>query len=466
MVIIGAGPGGYVAALRARQLGLAVALVEKESIGGVCLNRGCIPTKAILSDIEGIRWAQKAADDGILDSVPAIDFTRLMNRKNTVVEKLVTNLQKHLSNSGVTIIRGTASVPEPGVVTLNDGETLKAKNVVIATGSKPWTPPIPGADLPRVLNTRQILDLEKPPANLVVIGGGIIGQEFATIFATLGCHVTILEALDRIMVEVDTEIARKYASLLPGRGVTSDLGAVIHAIEPARDRLRVVYDKNSKEKTVEADLVLMATGRRPSFEGAGIEKLGIQVEDGSITVDRFLRTSMDGIHAIGDVVGRQMLAHVASYHGEIVAENIAGRERPVDEEAIPCAVFTHPQIAWVGLNEEQAKQSGRSFRTSVFSLSASGKALAMGESRGWVKLIEDTDSGRLIGAHLMGPHVSELLGLPTLAIRERMSASDIADTIHAHPTISEAVREAALGLLDGPIHSAGRTKSVRGDPPR
>lgn len=466
MVVIGAGPGGYVAALRAGQLGLTVALVEKESIGGVCLNRGCIPTKAILSDVEGLRWARKAADDGILDSVPAIDFTRVMNRKNAVVEKLVTNLEKHLSKSGVTIIRGTASVPEPGVVALNDGETLKAKNVVIATGSKPWTPPIPGADLPRVLNTRRILDLERPPANLVVIGGGIIGQEFATIFATLGCRVTILEALDRIMVEVDSEIARKYASLLPGRGVKSELGAVIHAIESARDRVRVVYEKSSKEKTVEADLVLMATGRRPSFEGAGIEKLGIRVEDGSITVDRFLRTSIHGIHAIGDVVGRQMLAHVASHHGEIVAENIAGRERPVDEEAIPCAVFTHPQIAWVGLNEEQAAQSGRSFRTSTFSLSASGKALAMGESRGWVKLIEDTDSGRLIGAHLMGPHVSELLGGPTLAIRERMSASDIADTIHAHPTISEAVREAALGLLDGPIHSAGRTKSVRGDPPR
>lgn len=459
LVIIGGGPGGYTAALRARQLGLSVALAEKERIGGVCLNRGCIPTKALLSDMEGLRWMKAAAREGLLESVLSINFPHLMERKRAVVEKIVSNLEKHIAASGIKAFQAKARVIDPETVSIDNRTILKANNIVIATGSRPWIPPIPGADSPGVLSTREILELDKPPESLVIIGGGIIGQEFAAIFSSIGTRVKVLEALDRILTEVDSEIARKYASLLPGRGVATEVGVRIGAIERVGDRLRVVYEKGSEERTAEADLVLMATGRRPFWTGSGIEELGLDPAGGSIPVDRFLKTPLDGIYAVGDVVGRKMLAHVASYHGEIAAENCAGHERPVNDEVVPGCVFTMPQIGWVGLTEEEAKESGRPFRTSTFSLFASGKALAMGEPRGWVKLVEDAQTNRLIGAHLMGPQVSELLAGITLAIRKGMTASDIAETIHPHPTISEAVREAALGFLDGPIHATAKTRS-------
>ncbi len=458
MVVIGAGPGGYSAALRARQLGLRVAVVEKEAVGGVCLNRGCIPTKALLSDTEGIRWMQSAAREQILGEVPRINFSRLMRRKTAVVEKVVENLRKHLSAAGVTIVMGTGRIVEPGTVSVNNEDLLRAKNVVVATGSRAWRPPIPGADLPGVVGTTEALLLERPPGRIVIVGGGVIGLEFAQIFATLGSPVIILEALKTILSEVDSEIARRYASLLPGRGITVEVGVAVQRIEKRRDLLRVVYGKGSKEKTAEGELVLMATGRRPYWAESGIEALGIDTSAGGLAVDEYLQTSVEGLYAVGDVLGRKMLAHAAYLQGEIVAENIGGNARPLDDHLIPACVFTVPQLGWVGLTEQEALADNRSFRTSTFSLSASGKALAMGEPRGLMKLIEDTQTKRLIGAHFMGPHVSELLGEVTLAIGKGMSAADLVDVVHPHPTVSEAVREAALGLLDGPIHAFGKTK--------
>jgi dihydrolipoamide dehydrogenase len=383
----------------------------------------------------------------------------MQKRKAAVVERIVTNLEKLLESTGMTLLHDTATIAEPGVVTTASGKTLDTRSIVVATGSRPWTPLIQGADLPGVLGTRQIVDLEKVPGELVIIGGGVIGQEFAALFGALGCRVTVLEVLDRILSEVDAEIGRRYASLLPGRGIVTELGVRIHRIEQSADSLRVVYEKKAKEKAVSCDRILVATGRRPDFRGLGIEELGMRVTDGAVEVDQYLRTSVEGVYAVGDVVNRKMLAHVASYHGEIVAENIAGKINPVRDEVVPACVFTIPQIAWVGLTEEQARESGNAFRTSLFSLAASGKAQAMGEPRGLLKLIEDTRTGRLVGAHFIGPHVSELVGELTLAIRKGMSASDIAATIHPHPTISESVRESALGFLDGPIHAAQRTKT-------
>ena len=459
MIVIGGGPGGYVAALRGRQLGLTVALVEKERLGGVCLNRGCIPTKALLSDVEGIEWARRAATAGILLENPGVDFQAIMRRKAEVVEQVVTNLEKHVLGAGVTVCHGSAVIKEPGEVRVDSGEVLRSRHVIVASGSRSWVPPIPGADLPGVVTTRQILQVEKAPEKLIVIGGGIIGQEFASIFSAIGTTVIVLEALDRILLGVDSELAKKYLTLLRGRGVSCETGVRIGEIVQTKAGLRVIYQKKSKERTADADLILMATGRRPFMDGLGIEDAGIRTENGAIAVDRFLKTSAEGVYAIGDVIGGRMLAHVASYHGEIAAENIAGRDRSRDDSVVPSCVFTMPQIACVGLTEEEAQAAGRAFRTSTFALSASGKAVAMGESRGWVKLIEDSEAGRLIGAHLMGPHVSEMASGLALAIRSGMTATDIADTIHPHPTISESIREAALGFLDGPIHSASRTKS-------
>ncbi len=459
MVVIGGGPGGYVAALRGRRLGMSVALVEKESVGGVCLNRGCIPTKALLADVEGFRWAQRAARDALIAPVPVIDFSRMSHRMKGVVSKMVSNLETLLADSGVKLLRGAAEIPEPGAVRIAGGELIRAGNTVIATGSRSWKPPVPGSGLPRVLTTREFLDLEHVPEKLLIIGGGFIGMEFATIFSTVGSKVTVLEVLGRILNEVDSEMARKFTSLLPARGISAETGVQIRSIEPQGCGLRVVYEKRGQEKTSDADLVLMATGRRPSFGGLNLENIGVRVSGGSIEVDRFLETSVKGIYAVGDVIGRKMLAHVAYHHGEIAADNIAGMGKPVQDETVPACVFTSPQIAWVGLTEEQAAAEGRPFRSSTFSLSQSGKAQAMGEPRGWIKLIEDTERGRLIGAHLLGPQVSELIGELTLAVRLGLSATDIADTIHPHPTLSECVREAALGLLGGPLHGAARIKT-------
>jgi dihydrolipoyl dehydrogenase len=459
MAVIGGGPAGYVAALRGRQLGLKVALVEKENIGGCCLNRGCIPTKSLLADVEGLHWVRRAVRYGILGREPRVDFSMMVKRKDEVVDGLRTNLEKLLASSGVALAKAAARITEPGTVLLETGEIIRARNIVVATGSRSWVPPIPGADLPGCMTTREMLSIDKVPENLVIVGGGIIGQEFADIFSALGSKVTVLEVLGRLLSNVDAELARKYASFLPGRGVTSEVGVQIHAIRKQGTSLQVVYERKGKEKTAPADVVMFATGRRPNLDECGIEDLGVRVENRAVAVDRFLRTSVDGIYAVGDVVGGRMLAHLASYHGEIVAENIAGRGTVVNDDVVPSCVFTNPQIAWVGLTEEEAKQSGRAFRTSVFSLTNNGKAQALGEHRGWIKLIEDSDTGKLIGANFLGPQASELIMEMALALRKDFSASDVVEAIHPHPTLSEGLREAALGFLDGPIHAEPRVKS-------
>jgi dihydrolipoamide dehydrogenase len=383
----------------------------------------------------------------------------MMERKNRVVGNLVANLEKLLQANDITITSNVARIVEPGTIMTETGERFRCRNIVVATGSRSTTPPISGADLPGVMTTRQILELGHVPQRLVIIGGGIIGQEFATIFSAVGSSVTVVEVMDRILVEVDAEIARRYASLLPGYGVTTELSAQVKSIERAGDVFRVVYEKRGKEKFCKAEAVLIATGRRPNLEGLGLSELGVKVKDRAIEVDRRLHTSVDGIYAIGDVTGRKMLAHVASYHGEIVAENIAGHDRDVQDDLVPACVFTTPQIAWVGLTEEQAKESGRPFRTSIVSLASSGKAQALGEPRGWFKLIEDSATKRPVGAHFLGPQVSELIGGVTVAIRKGLSTADITETIYPHPTLSEAFREAALGFFDGPIHTVSRTRS-------
>jgi dihydrolipoamide dehydrogenase len=460
LVTIGGGPGGYVCAIRARQLGLNVAIVEREKVGGVCLNRGCIPTKALLSDVQGIHWTHRATKDGIIDRPVNVDFSALMRRKTSVVDGIVSNLEKHLCALNITIIHGKGQIKDPETIQTDLGETIKSKNIVLATGSRPWRPPIPGIDSPGIIGTREALELTELPKRLAIIGGGVVGQEFAAIFASFGSRVTVLEVLDQILVGVDKELAKKYASFLPGKGVAAELGAKIHVIEKKDSGLRITYEKKGKEKVIEVDLILVATGRRPWVQSCGAEELGIVSEHHSISVDPHLQTSVKGVYAIGDVLGRQMLAHLASYHGEVAAENIAGRQRIAEDDLVPSCVFTIPQMAWVGLTAEQAESSNIPSKTSTFTLWSSGKAVAMGEPKGWMKLIENSESGRLIGAHFMGPDVSELIGMMTLAISSGMSAADFSESIFPHPTISEAVREAALGLMDGPIHSAPRVRSL------
>jgi dihydrolipoamide dehydrogenase len=440
-------------------LDLSVTLIEQERIGGVCLNRGCIPTKALLSDVEGLRWIQRAREQGIVDRIPDVRVPAVMDRASSVVEKMVADLEAYLVQLGVTIVPGRAALVDDTVVEVDSKRRVTASAIVMATGSRPALPNIPGIELPGVMTSRSMLQLQTCPQHLIIIGGGIVGQEFAEIFAGLGARVTVLEALPRILPYADHELVKRYLSLLPGRGIRTELGAAVQGIRETGGKLAVTYVKKDEEKVGEADVVLVAAGRRPVLADGVGERLELSERDGSIAVDPDLRTSLDHVYAVGDVTGDPMLAHVAAFQGEAVAERIGGYPRDISSASVPNCLYTDPQIAWVGLTEKAAVEQGLRFRSSIISLSANGKARAMGENRGWVKLLEAEDTGRLLGAHILGPQASEMISLLTLAMDRGISVADLSNTIIPHPTLSEGVREAAMGFLFGAIHTASRVKA-------
>jgi dihydrolipoamide dehydrogenase len=450
LVIIGGGPGGYVAAIRAAQLGAKVALVEKDRVGGTCLNRGCIPTKALVRSVEVLQLVDQAPAFGVIVEEPAFDFARIMARKDEVVARLVGGVEGLLEAHKVEVVPGTATIPQPGLVlvkTANGDRRLATENVVIATGSVPASPPIAGLDAPGVLTSAEVLELEEVPDSLAVIGGGVIGLEFAAIFHALGTRVTVLEMLSTLLPTVDGELARRYRSYLQQEGVEVHLRARVEDIRPKGDGLAVRVADSGEE--VEAEKVLLATGRVPYTEGLGLEELGVQRERGAIVVDERLATNVPGIYAIGDVTGGIMLAHLASRQGEVAVENILGHPVAMHYRAVPNCVFTLPEIAGVGLTEGEAKSEGFDYEIARFPFSASGRALTIGETTGLVKLICERESGKVLGMHIMGPQASDLIAEGTLAIQMGATARDIAETIHAHPTLPEAIMEAAKAAAFG-----------------
>jgi dihydrolipoamide dehydrogenase len=453
--IIGAGPGGYVAAIRAAQLGAKVGLIERERVGGVCLNWGCIPTKAMVSSIELLVEIERAEEFGVMVSEPGFDFSRMMARKNQVVEQLVSGVEGLLRARKVEVLAGTGQLISPTQVKVTGGstQTVEARKVVVATGSVAAKPPVPGLDLPGVLTSKEIVSLKQLPENLVIVGGGVIGVEFATIFSALGTKVTIIEMLPSILTTVDEELARRQQQALRKQGVDVHTRSPLKEIREKTGTLEVVYEGPKGEATVEADTVLVATGRVPYTEGLNLKGLGVGTEKGAILVDGHLETKVPGVYAIGDVTGGYMLAHVASHEGEVAVEHALGKDSAIDYQAVPNCVFTMPEIAGVGLMEQEAKEQGISYKKSRFPFTASGRALAMGETTGLVKMICDQESGRVLGLHIMGPHATDLIAEGALAIKCGATAEDVARTIHAHPTLSEAVREAALGQAEGPIHA-------------
>lgn len=458
IAIIGGGPGGYVAAIRAAQLGAKVALVEKDQLGGVCLNRGCIPTKALVKSIELLRQFEEADEFGVIAGQPAFDFTRLMSRKREVVEKSVAGVEALTRANKIEVFRGIGQLHKPGLVRVSreegDAQDIAADTIIIATGSVSARPPIPGLDLEGVLTSDDVLELEEVPAEMVIVGGGVIGIEFATILNALGTKVTIVEMLPRILLPVDHELARRYRRLLRRQGVEIHLNSPVKEIKPRDGRLLVRFETPKGEGEVEAEKVLVATGRTPYTNGLNLEEVGVKVERRAIVVDEYLRTSAPDIYAIGDVTGGIMLAHVASREGEVAAENALGHERRMDYSVVPNCVFSVPEIAGVGLTEEEAKEKGIAYKVSKFPFRASGRALTMGETEGLVKMICEEGTRRVLGLHIMGPHATDLIAEGALAIQLGATARDIAETIHAHPTLSEAVMEAALGQLEGSIHIA------------
>ena len=460
IAIVGGGPGGYVAAIRAAQLGARVALIEQERVGGMCLNWGCIPTKALVHQAELYTEMLRAAEFGIDVGGPvAVNFPRMMARKAEVVETLVSGVEALIQSHRIHLFPGLGTILAPGLVRVAPSvyhpdtppTDVRARHLIIATGSLPVPVPVAGHDLPGVVNARGILDITELPRSLVVIGASVVGVEFASLFAALGSQVTLL-GRRTFLKDAEEQLARRYRAILARQGVRIDIGLEFKEIVQAPDgRLRVEYERSGQALSAEGDLVLSSTGHAPYTQGLGLENVGMATERGAVVVNERLETNVPGIYAIGDVTGVCMLAHVASHQGIVAVHNALGRSEAIDYRAIPNCIFTTPEIAGVGLTERQAREAGLDVVTSRFPFNVNGRALGMGATEGQVRMIAER-GGRLLGVHIMGPRASDLIAEAALAIRMGLTAEDVARTIHAHPTLPEALMEAAMGLGEGAIH--------------
>ncbi|WP_425445945.1 dihydrolipoyl dehydrogenase [Dethiothermospora halolimnae] len=456
IVIIGGGPGGYVAAIKAAQLGNKVTLVESDRIGGTCLNWGCIPTKALYKNAEIIKTLKNIDQFGISIEGFKIDMEKIHKRKDDVVGKLVNGIEQVLSSYDIETIDGIGSLKDRNrvLVRLNNGEEreISTKNIIIATGSKPSVPPIKGVDLDGVHTSDYFINSREIPKRLAIVGGGVIGLEFANIYNELGSTVTILGS--EIIKNVDKDISKRMASYLKRNKIKLALKTRAKEIRKEDGELIVVGDKKGKEITTKADSVLLAVGRKPVLEGLNLDNVGVEYDKYGIKVDDHFRTNIDNIYAIGDVIGGVMLAHVASHEGIIAVEKIMGIEKDIDHDIVPACIFVSPEIAQVGLTEEKAKEKGIDYKKSKFMIGANGKALAMGETQGMVKVLSKGEDNTIIGVHIMGPHASSLIHEGALAVYNKLNVKDIEHTIHAHPTLSESFFEGVLGLEDRAIHMA------------
>jgi dihydrolipoamide dehydrogenase len=455
IVIIGGGPGGYVAAIRAAQLGAQVCIIEKAEFGGTCLNRGCIPTKVLYRNAEILNTLKNITEFGIKVDSYSISVEEIQNRKEKIVNQLVSGVEQLLKANNIDIILGTASLKDNNTVSilLTNGEIreITSKNIIIATGSVPSIPNIPGITLPGVFTSESILEFKEVPNNLAIIGGGVIGMEFAGIFNALGSKVTVIEFLPNILAQVDTDLTKRLIVSLKRKGMGININTKVISIEKNNEELIVTAEGKSGEIVFKADKVLVSVGRTPMIEGLNIEDLGILLNRKAIIVDDNYETNIPNIYAIGDVNGKSMLAHAASHQGKKVAEKIMGFTTPHSREIIPSCIFVFPEIACVGITENEAKESAIEYKTSKFLFGANGKALALGEGEGMIKVIASLDN-TILGVHIMGPHASDLIHEGAMAINNNMKVDNITSMIHAHPTLSEAFEEAVLGLKGEAIH--------------
>src|ERR1700681_3769544 len=463
VVIVGGGPGGYVAALRAAQLGAKTAIVEKDRMGGTCLVRGCIPTKALLQSSELYSLAKGGAEFGLVTDSIAFDWAVAQKRKTAVVDQLVKGVEGLLKAGGVTTFRGAARLGGKGTVKVAS-DVIQAKDIVIATGSAISRIPLKGAE--HTIDSDQILELKDVPKRLAVIGGGVVGMEFAAMFAALGTKVTVLEMLPQVLPMVDADLVTLYTKHLAGIGGAIHTNAKVAEVVKAKGGLQVRFSEGGEGGSVDADQVLLAVGRSPYTEGLGAEAAGVKLERGRVVIDEHLRTTAEGVWAIGDVIGGIMLAHVASYEGICAVENIAGHgNRTPDYHAAPNCIYTDPEIAHVGLGEKDAKEKGLDVKIGRFPFAASGRALTLGQSEGFVKVIAESGSGKLLGAHIIGPRATDLIAEATLAIQNGLTMEQIDLTIHAHPTLPESLMEAALAAQGRAIHIPNKRIANTTPPP-
>lgn len=450
VVIVGGGPGGYVAAIKAGQKQLKVALIEAEVVGGVCLNHGCIPTKTLLKSAKVYQTIKQAKAFGItVDGEISYNWAEMMKRKNGVVRRLTTGVAGLLKKNGVDVYQGFGEVIDPETVKVND-ETLKAKHLIIATGASPIVPPITGLkeayEKGFAKTSREMLQIEEVPKELVIIGGGVIGVEFATIFNQLGSNVTIIEMQDGVLPMMDEDVRVAYAKILKRDGIVVHAKAEVKAIKGDK----VVYHIDGKDVEIKADSILVSVGMRANTKG--LEKLELKLERGAIVTDDQLRTNIKNVYAIGDVNGKYMLAHVASHEGIVAIENILGNEKKMHYDRMPSAVYGSPEIGAVGKTEKELKEQGIPYKVSTFPLMASGKALADNEKDGFVKLLVGEKYQEILGAHILSYNASDLIAELGVTMELEGTTAEIANTVHAHPTLSEIIMEAALGAIDKPIH--------------
>ncbi|RMF92773.1 MAG: dihydrolipoyl dehydrogenase [Candidatus Schekmanbacteria bacterium] len=460
IAIIGGGPGGYVSAIRGAQLGKKVVLIEGDEVGGTCLLRGCIPTKTLIKAGELASIGKKAALYGIDFSPPEINLEKLRTRKNTVIKTLTGGVKALLKGNGIELIKGVGSFRDAStieVITPEGNKQIKAEKIIIASGSIPTKLNIPGIDLDCVIDSDTALELESIPEKLVIVGGGVIGVEMAYIYRCLGSDVEIVELLPRIIANEDSDVSQALAASLTRLGIKIHTGVKVISIEKSGEKAITKFEDNEgSANSLESNLVLIGVGRTPNTSKLKLENVGIETSGAAIKVNEKMETSTAGIYAIGDAVGGFMLAHVAMEEGIVAVENAAGKDISMRYDHIPRCIYTLPEVACAGICEDEAQKQGIEIKVGKFPFSASGKAATMVERDGFVKIISSAADDRIIGVSIVGAEATELIAVGVIAIKEGLKSSDIGGAIHAHPTLSEAIKEAALAINGKAIHMPPR----------
>ena len=450
LAILGGGPGGYSAAIRAAQHGFKVALIEMAELGGTCLNRGCIPTKVLTSTVGFLKMFERLGEYGIRVEKPRVDLKALGSRRRRIVESIRRGLQALLESYDIQILQGFGRLKTSNLITVSGKQQaeIEASKVILASGSSCPDKSRLYPEVEGVLTTDEALELEEPPSSILIVGGGPSGLEFACIFAALGCEVTVAEMLPQILPGEDSEISKLLCFSLEGSGVKVVTEARLEGLKSKGGMVEAFFQGGL---TLEAERVLLAIGRRPNTENMGLEGLGIELVKGRIKVDEYQATNIQNIYAVGDVAGG-LYAHTAFMEGQVAAENALGGRVKVDRKAVPRCVYTMPEVAGVGLTEEQALKAGYQPKTGRFPYAYNGRAQTLGETQGLVKLVADAKTGRILGVHMVGAEATELIAEAALAVKLDCTVEDLASTIHAHPTLAEALREAALEILGKPLH--------------
>ena len=464
LIVIGAGPGGYEAAIRAAQLGLTTALIERRDVGGTCLNRGCIPTKAMLHSAQLYREAANFELFGLHTENTSFDWAKVHQRKNDVVVKLRTGIEQLIKANKIDFFNNSASILGKNDVQLDQGEVIRGENILIATGSVPARPPIPGLDLPNVVTSDELLDdphftqTDSLAKEILIIGGGVIGVEFARVFSSFGCHVTIVEAMERILPTMDREISQSLNMVLKKRGVSIHTGAMVEKLEQDENGLVCHFTEKGKAQAVPAQQVLVAIGRRPNTQGLFAEGFEVACERGRIVTDENFRTSVDSIYAIGDVTSKIQLAHMASAQGICAVHTIAGQKPPIDLRYVPGCIYTDPEIASVGITEDEAKQQGIPVKKGKFLMTGNGRSLIDEQERGFIKVLAHQETDVILGAQLMCSRATDIVAELATAIVNGLTCAQLAGVIRPHPTFCEGVTEAVEDVHAMAIHLAPKKR--------